>query len=177
MKQTLETRTEQPGVDPEIMNKINALDLDPIKYKLIHEGVADGWNRERADRVEDQYKKFLYMSITQGNASTVPTKDIDEFWHQHILDTHKYADDCQRTFGFFLHHFPYLGLRGEEDAKLLQLLFQRTRARYESLFGGNYGNNSTDCKDCGDCGDTCGVGERSPDVRSQVRPTLALLTI
>jgi len=177
MAQTLEDRTEQVDVDARVMDKINALDLGPIKYKLIHEGVDDGWTREKVDRVEDQYKKFLYMSITQRDASTVPTRDIDEFWHQHILDTHKYAEDCQKTFGFFLHHFPYLGLRGEEDAKLLQSLFQKTRARYEGLFGGSYGNDSTDCKDCGDCGDTCGVGERSPDVRSQVRPTLALLTI
>jgi hypothetical protein len=28
----------------------------------------------------------------------------------------KYAEDCQNVFGYFLHHFPYFGMRGEEDA-------------------------------------------------------------
>lgn len=27
-------------------------------------------------------------------------------WHAHILFTQKYAADCDRIFGSFLHHFP-----------------------------------------------------------------------
>lgn len=37
---------------------------------------------------------------------TVPNKQIDEMWHEHILDTRKYSDDCQTVFGYYLHHTP-----------------------------------------------------------------------
>jgi hypothetical protein len=39
----------------------------------------------------------------------VPTWEIDQVWHHHILDTHKYAQDCQWLFGYFVHHYPYFG--------------------------------------------------------------------
>ncbi|MDO8508520.1 MAG: glycine-rich domain-containing protein-like [Nanoarchaeota archaeon] len=156
--------------NPELMDKISKLDLDPIKYKLMHkdEGEGKGWDREKVDLVEEQYKRFLYMSATHSKSSIVPTKDIDEFWHYHILDTRKYAEDCQNTFGFFVHHFPYLGLRGEEDVKLLHISFKDTQEKYKRMFGETYGSNSTDCQNCGDCGSTCGVGT----TRSEIRPTL-----
>jgi hypothetical protein len=64
----------------------------------------------------------------------VPTHEIDEFWHQHILDTLKYVDDCQYVFGYFLHHYPYFGLRGAEDAQALADSFEKTRALFIEHF-------------------------------------------
>ncbi|HSW20197.1 MAG TPA: hypothetical protein VLJ86_23450, partial [Ramlibacter sp.] len=61
--------------------------------------------------------------------------DIDRFWHMHILDTRKYAADCEASFGHFVHHFPYLGLRGEEDAQALQAAFLQMQALYVQEFG------------------------------------------
>src|SRR5581483_9524182 len=62
-------------------------------------------------------------------------RDIDTFWHGHILDTMKYAEDCQNVFGFFLHHFPYFGLRGEEDATKLAEAGKTMHRLYEREFG------------------------------------------
>src|SRR5262249_39319225 len=59
----------------------------------------------------------------------------DRFWHMHILDTRKYAADCDAVFGHFLHHFPYLGLRGEEDAKALDAAFAQMQALLAREFG------------------------------------------
>ncbi len=53
----------------------------------------------------------------------------------HILDTRKYAADCETTFGYFLHHFPYLGLRGEEDAQALQAAFLEMQRLTVEEFG------------------------------------------
>lgn len=47
----------------------------------------------------------------------------------------KYAEDCQRVFGYFLHHFPYLGMRDEEDLQVLQQAGERMRELYEDCFG------------------------------------------
>lgn len=38
----------------------------------------------------------------------VPSPDVDEIWHAHILHTREYARDCEDVFGpgGFLHHSP-----------------------------------------------------------------------
>lgn len=35
-----------------------------------------------------------------------PNQDVDDFWHQHILNTKMYLKDCEYLFGFILHHDP-----------------------------------------------------------------------
>ena len=161
----------------EVMERIYSLDLDCVKFKLMDSKEGPGWSRDKAEMVETHYKRFLYMSVTEGT-SIVPTKDIDAFWHNHILDTHKYASDCENSFWFFLHHFPYLGMRGEEDVKRLQSSFENTRRVYERQFGEMYGTDANDCENCGNCTSSCGVcdssGSRSSE-GSGLRPTLPSL--
>ena len=45
------------------------------------------------------------------------------------------AVDCRRVFGFYLHHFPYFGMRGPDDAAALARAGERTRELYEAEFG------------------------------------------
>jgi hypothetical protein len=61
---------------------------------------------------------------------------VDKFWHGHILDTLKYAEDCDVIFGRFLHHFPYFGMRGAEDAANLARAGEVTQRLYLQEFGG-----------------------------------------
>ncbi|WP_205588317.1 glycine-rich domain-containing protein [Helicobacter vulpis] len=65
----------------------------------------------------------------------MPPKDVDAFWHYHILDTQKCAQDCQEIFGYFLHHFPYFGMRGDQDAQNLQDSWNSTCQKYLARFG------------------------------------------
>lgn len=117
-----------------------------VKMKVQDPEEGKGWTAEETDRVERLYKRFLLM-IASGH-NVVPTKDIDAMWHFHILDTRAYAADCQRVFGRFVHHFPYLGMRGEEDAKLLDSEFNKTKAVYESMFGEPYSKASPTAAHC-----------------------------
>lgn len=112
--------------------KIDALDLAPIKFKLNKE---EGWTLEYASEVERWYKRFLLLNAKYQDQPIVATKAVDTFWHQHILDTRKYAVDCQDIYGGFLHHFPYFGLRGDEDAKNLKTAFAQTLILIEEEFG------------------------------------------
>src|SRR5687767_6601564 len=101
----------------ESVKAIEQLDLGLIKMKLTDPEEGQGWSREYADRVEIGYKRFLTLLAKYPDEVIACTKDVDRFWHAHILDTMKYADDCAQIFGFFLHHYPYFGMRGEQDAK------------------------------------------------------------
>ena len=117
---------------------IAALDLEPIKVKLMHAESGEGWSLAQVDAVEFEYRRFLYLMKMFPQEQTAPLFDVDIFWHYHILDTMKYAADCQAVFGYFLHHFPYLGLRGEDDEAAHHRVGERMRELYEATFGDSY---------------------------------------
>jgi len=74
------------------------------------------------------------LSVTHPEETLAPSKDVDRFWHGHILDTLKYAEDCEKVFGYFLHHFPYFGMRGAEDAANLAAAAEHTKRLYQQEF-------------------------------------------
>lgn len=117
---------------------IAALDLNPIKTKLMHKESGEGWSLERANAVETEYRRFLYLMKAFPHVPTAPIVDVDTFWHYHILDTMKYARDCDQAFGYFVHHYPYLGLVGENSEEMHQQAGERMRELYESTFGVSY---------------------------------------
>jgi hypothetical protein len=120
------------------MEAIAALDLEPIKVKLMHQESGEGWSLERANAVEFEYRRFLFLMKKYPGEQTAPLVDVDTFWHYHILDTMKYAADCEAVFGYFLHHFPYIGLRGEDDEAAHQRVGRRMQELYEATFGEYY---------------------------------------
>ncbi|MCS0808803.1 glycine-rich domain-containing protein-like [Massilia agilis] len=117
---------------------IASLDLDPIKVKLMHKESGEAWSLERAAAAEFEYRRFLYLMKKFPQEQASPSMEVDTFWHYHILDTLKYAEDCQVVFGYFLHHFPYVGLRGEDDLITHQRVGARMRSLYEDTFGDTY---------------------------------------
>jgi len=155
------------------LKDFETLDLDPIKVKLTDPDHGKGWSHIKVEQVATLYRRFLTLTRENPNATIVPTEAIDEFWHCHILDTAKYVNDCQEYFGYFLHHFPYLGLRGKEDEKRLADSFAATSALYESRFG----EPLTISKDLSpaDCNAGCGsvvcqVGSCTDDLADSERP-------
>ena len=117
---------------------IMELDLTPIKIKLMHVESGEAWSVEKADAVEKEYRRFLCLMKIFPEEDTAPLVDVDTFWHYHILDTMKYARDCEEVFGYFLHHYPYVGLRGEDDEQFRLDSGERMRTLYEATFGEDY---------------------------------------
>ena len=112
-----------------------ALDLAPIKMKLMHVESGEGWSEHRATAVEAEYRRFLFLTHAYPEEMVSPTVDVDVFWHYHILDTMKYARDCQALFGEFLHHYPYVGMgQGADDGERTKA-GERMREMYEAQFG------------------------------------------
>jgi hypothetical protein len=128
---------------------IEALDLELIKFKAMRRDDGYGWSPGYADAMELAYKRYLILHAKYPHMTLAPDQDIDRFWHMHILDTRKYAADCEATFGHFVHHFPYLGLRGEDDARALQSAFAAMQALYTREFGEPMPQSTPDAAWCG----------------------------
>ena len=120
----------QKGIDPEIAK----LDLEMAKMKLRDAEEGENWTFEQCDSAEIEYKRYLQLCKKYGKG-IVPNKIMDKFWHYHILDTRAYHRDCNTVFGHYLHHFPYFGMRGEQDAINLKNSFLETKERYLETFG------------------------------------------
>jgi hypothetical protein len=112
-----------------------ALDLTNVRMKLADPEERLGLAPGRLDLLETEYRRFLALHIAYPDAEIVPCKIVDEIWHQHILDTAAYRADCDLIFGRFLDHFPYFGMRGEQDAIALQDAYADTLERYRAAFG------------------------------------------
>ncbi len=108
---------------------ILSLDLSQIKGKLIQE---KGYKSEEVDAMELWYKRFLILHAKYPDQTHVPNEAIDVIWHQHILDTRKYAEDCDLIFGEFVHHNPSYE---KADGQTLQNDFDQTNLFYRIEFG------------------------------------------
>src|SRR6266498_1678223 len=143
-EQFVQMQSESKPVE-QIVGAIQALDLEPIKVKLMDTEEGQGWSREYVDQMEIAYRRFLTLSVKYPEETIAPSKDVDKFWHGHILDTMKYAEDCQNVFGYFVHHFPYFGMRGEEDAANLAEAGRTTKRLYEQEFGETVPSRASMC--------------------------------
>jgi transcriptional regulator with XRE-family HTH domain len=147
----------------EVAARIDALDLEPIAYKLASpEPGEPAMTLTEADQRIAAYRCFLKLCAWYPGEPIAPSAFLDKAWHAHILDTARYAEDCGIVFGFFLHHFPYFGLRGPDDAAALQASYARTRELFREHFGtdpGNAGQScSTSCSNGKCSGNQCSSG-------------------
>lgn len=143
-------KTSQQKTPEQMIDAIFKLDLDPIKLKLMDKREGHGWTRAEADRHELEYRRFLALLAKFPDQVVAPNTNVDKFWHAHILDTMKYAEDCENVFGYFLHHFPYFGMRDEEDAANLAQAARNMQRLYQQEFG------EAGAQDAGYCGVVAG---------------------
>jgi hypothetical protein len=116
---------------------VDSVDLTPISRQLQHDD-PETWTAESIDKIELKYRRFLVLNVLHPNTTLSVDKALDDYWHQHILDTRKYAEDCQRVFGYFLHHDPYFGLDSDDEWLENVGLFSATQDLYEEAFGEPY---------------------------------------
>jgi hypothetical protein len=130
-----------------ILPSIAAVDLEMVKIKLQDKNEGLGWTIEQCEEAEIEYKRFLHLVYKYPDAAIVPHTVMDLMWHQHILDTRAYHKDCQNVFGEYLHHFPYFGIRSEEDRRSLDNAFDETQIIYKNEFKESMLNRkSSHCK-------------------------------
>jgi hypothetical protein len=121
----------------QVIAAIQALDLEPIRLRVMDAELGEGWTREYAESVEGAYRNYLTMLVRHPEdiEDIVVSKDVDEFWHTHILHTMKYTEDCDKVFGKYLHHNPRVGERTPADIEKKAALAQKTQRLYQREFG------------------------------------------
>jgi hypothetical protein len=129
------------------------LELNSVRDALIEKR---GWSLERAEAARTEYVRFLTLLQLKPGFMLIPwpnkegQDDLDQFWHQHILDTAKYAADSNALFGRMIHHNPHV-VRGSGDERDATEKTQRLYAR--TFSSGSYGRpvDSAYLTGCGAC--------------------------
>ena len=118
---------------PTARRRIASLDLSDIRKKAMK---RHGWSEEHALFLEGEYRDFLVLLAENLGSTLSPwTNDLDLFWHEHILNTTRYAKDCQAIFGRFIQHDPLIEQRPyhHEQTKSMTVALREAqlKARYE----------------------------------------------
>lgn len=71
----------------------------------------------------EQMREYFHLcNISMGESGTkvhqvgMPSKVVDEAWHEFILFTKQYEAFCKQAFGTFLHHTPATAMASEKEA-------------------------------------------------------------
>jgi len=111
--------------------------LARVRFSLQNKPGHPTWVAEARELLEadsllavEEYRRFIGLLISEAGPLT-PSKLLDEFWHQHVLDSRNYASFCSRTAGRFLHHIPNY----EKPHEYHDPAFRRTHDLYRKRFG------------------------------------------
>lgn len=115
----------------EVKDLIKNLDLSMVGHNMV---VKNGWLPSEVTQACELYKNFLFLKFKYPSEFLPPSEDIDEFWHNHILDTKKYRDDCQKIFGYYLDHDPNFDM-SESGILNLNKVFATTQDLHMKEFG------------------------------------------
>jgi uncharacterized membrane protein YgcG len=116
----------------ELWTKIIGLDLKSVRTRF---ATKKGWWWQLGHsplKIEGEYRQFLFLFAGNPETRLVPwSVDLDEFWRQHMLDTRRYAADCNAIAGRLLERNPHL-VKGSREYKTA---FEATRQLYLKWFG------------------------------------------
>ena len=88
-------------------DNISNLDLNPLLWKLRR--THNQLTNEELSMIATEYRRFLILCKKYPDYKFSPTRNMDKLWHEHILDTKNYFEDCDLVFGKYLHHRPFFG--------------------------------------------------------------------
>ena len=128
-------RPNEPSRDAALLERILAYDPDkpgvamPFSKRLAHE---NGWTRDYARRVVDEYKRFVYLACISDHEVT-PSDEIDQAWHLHLAYSRDYwLEFCAKVLERPLHHDPAEGTTSDEAR--FKFNYERTLSLYKEVF-------------------------------------------
>jgi hypothetical protein len=99
---------------------IETYEFPKALHVKLHEELGDSRTADIAlDGLRGWYLAYLYAD---GRLIGMPSKAVDEAWHEMILMTREYTWFCQQAFGHYLHHSPESTLDVSMDELLAETI-------------------------------------------------------
>lgn len=122
LKSTIVTQnnTKQTQTDEEI---ISAIMNYPIPHMIDRCKKDFNYSDEDMVILERELKRYLALCAVKNNADLsigMYSRDVDNLWHSFILFTKDYANFCDKTAGYFLHHLPRTDFTPEPWEKIVK---------------------------------------------------------
>ena len=113
------------------------------KGRLVRHSMKEyGWAEAKASQAVNRYEK-LFKLFGKGS-SIVPTKEIDDVWHLHMLDPVSYYQSCMSYHNKIIGHNPALENSQEEKSRL-HSMFLATASLWKKEYGDEYAGSAADC--------------------------------
>ena len=125
------------GLDPEAVatwRRVCDYDLSRERALLTSPDRMFRYSEEHAAKMEDEYRKFLFLRIMHPDQPLPMSQEVDDYWHAHVMSTRNYQrfiDECAN--GQFIHHRPTVS--DEENMALMFAYINGTIERYRQHFG------------------------------------------
>lgn len=139
---------------------VPTVSVDLVHASYRSDDFPKDWSPEEREQALARYLKWLGLKQRHPRARLAPTRDIDLFWHLHMLSPVAYVRDCMRLFGHVLDHDGGFG-KGEGELPQLREIFKQTAAWWETEYAEPYREDGqwmrdavqTDCWH--DCSNRC----------------------
>lgn len=119
-----------------LYQRLQAFELDDPTHEFgftCHLIKNQGWTLTYAQRAIVEYKKFAFLTVV-ANHQVVPSDQVDQVWHAHVLLTQSYWEEfCPKVLRRTLHHHPARGGRAERAE--FHRLYRQTIESYQHFWG------------------------------------------
>jgi hypothetical protein len=104
-----------------------------LEEKLKMEGICEG---EDYNERFTEFKKFIGLARLYREPLGMPSKKVDDVWHQFILFTRDYFGFCDRFYGQYFHHTPNIPSRPAtgDDVGTLARLYNKTYGKMPEVW-------------------------------------------
>ena len=127
--------THITDLNQRVVNAILVADLskyiDHAHNHLIETGKVPVLSKARAEVALKQF--YAGSALRQGLACAV-SRNLDDYWHSHVLHTRDYRDFCEKVVGGFINHNP-LDKTDVQETERLVGLYVDTRISLLDYFG------------------------------------------
>jgi hypothetical protein len=72
-------------------------------------------NDAQWQQVETAMRQYFRLHTKSKATLAMPSRIVDDYWHEFILHTAIYEEFCQKALGRFIHHTPASGQQGHPD--------------------------------------------------------------
>ena len=101
------------------------------------DGETKDWTAHQIKQTVHRYEKYFALMVKHPGEPFAPTRDIDAFWHLHMLSPAAYYRDCMNGCGQIIDHDGGFGHCESELPKLLEV-FDATAQRWEQMYDEPY---------------------------------------